>query len=63
MLKDIKETIRVLCTNAVRESSEALTEEEIKIILIELVESFVDEIDLGYTNGYPAINEKAIKSS
>ena len=64
MLKDIKETIRVLCTNAVRETVKAETEEEIKKILVGLVEDFVDTVDLGYADVYPKIREpKVIESN
>lgn len=52
-INELKESLRLLLVNTARETEQALTEDEIKDILINLVESFVDEIDLGYKNGYP----------
>ena len=63
MLKDIKESVRVLCTNAIKETVKAETEEEIKKILIELVENFVDTVDLGYADVYPKIREPKVVES
>ena len=62
-IKDIKETVRVLCANAVRETVKAETEEEIKNLLVQLVEDFVDTIDLGYADVYPKIREPEVVES
>ena len=54
-IDELKESLRLLLVNAIRETGQALTEDEIKGVLIELVESFVDEVDLGYKDGYPRL--------